>query len=287
VSPSVRCGLSALRPTFGRVSRYGAMTLSWTRDRLGPFCRTAEDCALVFHAIAKTDEQDLSVIDLPFNWDATLDIRTLRVGYLEPAGVEDGRTEEWKTNDQRTLDQLRSLGVKLEPFTLPKLSLTAVSGPSGAESGAAFDEFIRNGRDKELTNKNRSNGLRQSHLIPAVDYLQSQRVRAMIMRQFAEVVSKFDVYLSSAPNPTLAGEGGRSAGESTTPATPPTPNREHYEVANICCYPAVSIPNGFTSDGRPTSILFLGRLYAEAQILALAKAYQDSTHWHEQHPKLT
>ena len=162
-----------------------------------------------------------------------------------------------------------------------------MNGLSGAESGASFDEFVRSGRDKELSNKNRSNGFRQSQLVPAVEYLQAQRVRAMIMRKFAAVVSRFDVYVSSAPNPTLAGEGGRSAGESTTPSTPPTPNREHYELANVCCYPAVSIPNGFTSDGRPSSILFVGRLYAEAEILALAKAYQDATKWHKKHPTLT
>src|SRR5690349_21398857 len=112
LSPSTICGVTGLRPTFGRVSRFGAMTLSWTQDRLGPICRTADDCALVFHAIAKPDERDLSAIDLPFNWDADLDVRKLRVGYLAPAFAEPNRHADWKRNDDRALDELRAIGVK-------------------------------------------------------------------------------------------------------------------------------------------------------------------------------
>src|SRR5207245_57103 len=143
LSPSTICGVTGLRPTFGRVSRYGAMTLSWSQDRIGPLCRTVEDCAIVFHAIAKADEQDLSVIDLPFNWDASLDVRSLRVGYLEPAFREEGRQAEWKKNDGQVLDTLRTIGVKPEPFALPSMPTTVFGGILGAESGASFDEFVR------------------------------------------------------------------------------------------------------------------------------------------------
>jgi Asp-tRNA(Asn)/Glu-tRNA(Gln) amidotransferase A subunit family amidase len=297
LSPSTICGVTGLRPTFGRVSRYGAMTLSWTQDRLGPLCRTVEDCALVFHAIAKSDEQDLSVIDLPFNWDAGLDIRKLRVGYLAPAFREANRSEDWKRNDEQVLAQLKGLGITLEPFELPAMPVSVTGGILGAESGASFDEFVRSGRDKKLTNKGRSNGMRQSRLVPAVEYLQTQRVRALVMRQFADVVSKFDVYIAPYINMRAGGAGraggsggsGRAggAGDGTPPAQPPSAIRDHFQVANLCGYPALSVPNGFTADGKPTSITFLGRLYAEAEILALARAYQERAGFHLKYPRLT
>jgi Asp-tRNA(Asn)/Glu-tRNA(Gln) amidotransferase A subunit family amidase len=294
LSPSTICGVTGLRPTFGRVSRFGAMTLSWTMDRLGPLCRTAEDCALVFRAIAKTDEQDPSVIDLPFNWDAAIDVTRLRVGYLAPAFSEPNRSADWAHNDARVLDELRAIGVKLEPFELPELPVNVTNGILGAESGASFDEFVRTGRDKDLTNKQRANGMRQSRVVPAVEYLQAQRARAVIMRAFAAVVGKFDVYV--APYIDMrAGAGGRAgragrggaAGETTAGSPPPSAIRSHFQVANVCGYPAVSVPNGFTGDGKPTSITFLGRLYNEAQILALARAYEARAGWTMRHPKLT
>jgi Asp-tRNA(Asn)/Glu-tRNA(Gln) amidotransferase A subunit family amidase len=292
LSPSTVCGVTGLRPTFGRVSRFGAMTLSWTQDRLGPLCRTAEDCALVLHAIGRPDEQDLTAMDLPFNWDAGLDVRKLKVGYLAPAFREAARDADWRHNDDQALEEVRALGVKLEAFELPDMPTNVTGGILGAESGASFDEFIRSGRDKDLTNKGRSGGMRTSRLVPAVEYLQAQRVRAMIMRQFADRVSRFDVYV--APYLNMRAGGGRGGrGLSTVPAQaapempPPSPIREHFQVANVCGYPAVSVPNGFTADGKPTSITFLGRLYNEAEILALAKAYQDRAGWHTKHPKLS
>ena len=294
LSPSTACGVTGLRPTFGRVSRTGCMTLSWTQDRIGPLCRTAEDCALVFQAIAKTDDDDLSVIDLPFNWDPELDVRTLKVGYFRPGFEEANREGDWRKNDQQTLETLRSLGVELEPFDLSGVTSMLVGGSGGilgAESAAAFDKFLRSGRTSELTNKQRANGFRTNRLIPAVEYLQAQRARALLMRQFAAVAGRFDVYI--APFMAVRGGGAATLAAASTPATtppapqPPSAIRDHFQVANVCGYPAVSVPNGFTSDGKPTSITFLGRLYNEAQILALAKAYQDRAGFHNTHPKLT
>ena len=282
--PATRCGAVGLRPTFGRVSRHGAMTLSWTRDRVGPICRSVEDCAIVFNVIAKPDEEDLTVMDLPFNWDAALDVRTLRVGYLEPTGADEGRTDEWTRNDHQTLDALRSLGVTLEPFTLPKMPLAQAGSAGSAESGAFFEELMRHGRDEDLTNKGRRNGLRQSRLVPAVEYLQAQRIRAMLMRQFAGVVSRFDVYLAPSNNPPLNPPGRSDGGGGVVPRSAPNLTRDHHDVSNTCALPAVSVPNGFTSNGTPTSITFHGRLYNEAGVLALARAYQATTKWHERHP---
>ena len=285
LSPSTICGVTGLRPTFGRVSRYGAMTLSWTQDRLGPICRTADDCALVFNAIAKDDEQDLSVMNLPFNYDAAVDVKKLRVGYLAAAFDEPNRNADWRKNDARVLDELKAIGVKLEPFELPKLPLNVTGGILGAESGASFDELVRTGRDKDLTNKARSNGMRQSRVVPAVEYLQAQRVRAMIMRQFADAVATFDVYV--APYIDMrAGGAGRTGGAGGAATPPPSAIRDHFQVANLCGYPAVSVPNGFTADGKPTSITFLGRLYNEADILALARVYQERAGWIERRPPL-
>jgi Asp-tRNA(Asn)/Glu-tRNA(Gln) amidotransferase A subunit family amidase len=292
LSPSSICGVTGLRPTFGRVSRYGAMTLSWSEDRLGPLCRTADDCALVFHAIARADEQDPSVLDLPFNYDAAIDLKSLRIGYLAEGFGEARRNATLVENDRQVLETLRAMGLKPEPFELPKMPLNVTNGILGAESGASFDEFIRSGRDAELTNKARANGFRSSRLVPAVEYLQAQRVRAMIMRQFAAAVSRYDVYI--APYIDMrAGRGGRGGrGEGAAegrPATPPPPSaiRDHFQVANVCGYPAVSVPHGFTADGRPTSITFMGRLFAEGEILALARAYQERAGWHLKHPTLT
>ena len=288
LSPSTICGVTGLRPTFGRVSRFGAMTLSWTQDRLGPLCRTAEDCAIVFYAIARPDEQDLSVIDLPFNWDATLDIHRLKVGYLAAGFTETPRAEDWRKNDQDVLDTLKTLGITPEPFELPKMPLNVFGGILGAESGASFDESLRSGRLKNMTNKGRGNGFRGSRLTPAVEYLQAQRVRAMVMRQFADTVSRFDVYVAPYLNMRAAGGGGGRGAGGGPPATPPPPSaiRDHFQVANLCGYPAVSVHNGFTGDRKPTSITFLGRLYNEAAILALAKAFQDKAGLTAQHPKL-
>jgi Asp-tRNA(Asn)/Glu-tRNA(Gln) amidotransferase A subunit family amidase len=299
LSPSTICGVTGLRPTFGRVSRYGAMTLAWTEDRLGPICRTAEDCATVFHAIARTDEQDLSVIDLPFNYDAGIDIRKLRVGYLAAGFDEANRDAEWKKNDAQVLDTLRAMGVTPEPFDLPKLPTNVTSGILGAESGASFDEFIRAGRDKEMTNPQRGTGMRTSRLVPAIEYLQAQRVRAIIMRQFAEVVGRFDVYIApylnmrGAGGAGRAGEAGRAGGAGRADGSgqraepPPSAIRDHFTVANLCGYPAVAVPNGFTADGHPTSITFLGRLFNEGDILALARAYQERAGWTARRPSLT
>jgi len=146
LNPSIACGVTGLRPRFGRVSGFGAASLSWSQDRIGPLCRTVEDCASVFHAIARADETDLTVMDLPFNWDGAVDIRRLRVGYLEAAFREAGRDNDWRKNDHETLEVLKALGVMPEPFELPAISLAVTTGLRWAESGASFDSPLRDGR---------------------------------------------------------------------------------------------------------------------------------------------
>jgi Asp-tRNA(Asn)/Glu-tRNA(Gln) amidotransferase A subunit family amidase len=221
LSPSGRCGVTGLRPTFGRVSRYGVMALSWTQDRLGPLCRYAEDCALVMSVIARPDDRDLSVSEIPFNWNAHFDTRGLRVGYLKDA-FEETRDAAAKKNEEKALAQIQDLGVTLIPVTVPDAPNDAVG--FGVESAAFFDELIRSGRDKQMTNVDRGNGFRSSRLIPAVEYLQSQRARTMMMMKLAEATAGVDVYLVPANS---GGGGGAGRGRGAAPqASCSTPKRE-------------------------------------------------------------
>jgi Asp-tRNA(Asn)/Glu-tRNA(Gln) amidotransferase A subunit family amidase len=287
LSPSARCGVTGLRPTFGRVSRHGVMALSWTQDRLGPMCRYAEDCALVMSVIAKPDGRDLSVSELPFNYNAHFDIKRLRVGILKEA-FDDVKDPVQKTHDEKSIEQVQAMGFKLIPVRVPDWTMD-VSG-FGVESGVFFDETLRSGRDKLLTNGTRANGWRTSRLVPAVDYLQSQRARSMMMMKLAEATAEVDVYLVPAnpgPPPGPEGRGGRSGDGRGDDRQRRTPLPRHFTMANSACYPALSVPNGFAPSGSPTAITFYARPFGEAELLSFGKAYQDASGFHLKHPALT
>jgi len=284
LSPSARCGLAGLRPTFGRISRYGVMALSWTQDRLGPLCRYAEDCAIVMQAVAKPDGRDMSVSDIPFNWNAQTDIRKLRVGCIKES-FDELTNAAAKANARQTLDTLRALGVSpLLPVSVPDMPTNL--GGLGVESTVFFDEHARAGRMKEARGGGRPNG----RLIPAVEYLQSQRVRMMMMMRLAEATAHVDVYLVASNNNGSggAGRGGGRGAETATAATEPprpqTPTQRHFNMANLACYPAINVPNGFAETGSPTNMTFFGRPFGEQSILALAKAYQDAAKFHLKRP---
>jgi Asp-tRNA(Asn)/Glu-tRNA(Gln) amidotransferase A subunit family amidase len=288
LGPSARCGVTGLRPTLGRISRDGVMALSWTQDRLGPMCRYAEDCALVMRAIARPDHRDMSVVDLPFNWNAQLDIRKLRVGYLKTA-FEENTDATGRQHQQQTLDALTALGVRFLPVEVPEFT-TDVSAIN-VESATFFDEFMRSGRDKKLTNLGRANGWKGARVLPAVDYLQSQRIRMMMMMKLAEATAHVDVYLG----PGNGGGDGRGAAgggpdaAATDRSTPPRrqgAGQRHTSMANLATYPAVAVPNGFNAAGAPTSITFFARPFGESELLAVVKAYQDATGFHLKHPTL-
>ena len=290
LSPSARCGCTGLRPTFGRVSRYGVMALSWTQDRLGPLCRYSEDCAVVMSVIARPDGRDLSVSEIPFNWNSRFDIKKLRVGYLADA-FEETKDPVAKKNEQSAIEQVKALGFQLIPVKVPEG--VPDSGSFGVESAVFFDELVRSGRDKMMTSPERANGFRASRLIPAVEYLQSQRARAMMMAKLAEATADVDVYL--VPANSGGGGGGRGGRAGAAGAATPAPNPQarvqtatgrHFNMANIAGYPAISAPNGFAESGSPTAITFYGRPFAETEILALAKAWQDVSKIHLKHPNL-
>ena len=292
LSPSGRCGVTGLRPTFGRISRHGVMALSWTQDRLGPMCRYAEDCAIVMSVIAKPDGKDLSVSEIPFNWNARLDIHKLRVGYLKD-GFEEVRDTAASAMNAKAIEQVQALGVKLVPVKMPDWN---VDGSSyGVESAVFFDEMIRSNRDKQMTNPGRANGFRSARLIPAVEYLQSQRARTMMMMKLAEATADVDVYLVPA-NGGGGGAGGRGRGagadgEGRGRGGDPNARRgvtqRHFAMANTACYPAINVVHGFTDAGTPGSFTFYARPFGEAELLAVAKAYQDASGFHLKHPTLS
>jgi Asp-tRNA(Asn)/Glu-tRNA(Gln) amidotransferase A subunit family amidase len=310
LSPAARCGLAGLRPTFGRISRYGVMALSWTQDRLGPICRYAEDCAIVMQAIARPDGRDMSVSDIPFNWNAQLDVKKLRVGIIKES-FDELTNETVKQNAEKALDALRSIGVtRFTPIAVPEFNTSASA--INVESVVFFDEHARAGRMKEARNGGRPNG----RLIPAVEYLRSQRIRMMMMMKLAEATANVDVYVVAAnpmagpttgAGPAGEGRGGAGAGgtasgttasgttapdTATPPATttagepprPQTATQRHFAMANLACYPAINVPNGFVETGSPTNVVFYGRPFGEMEVIALARAYQDAAGFHLRKP---
>jgi len=265
VSPCTVCGVTGLRPTFGRVSRHGALALNWSMDKIGPICRSAEDCALVFDAIYGPDGKDGTLVDLPFNWDAKSGIRKLKVGYLKTAFEKDRDDKEWKENDLAALDVLSGLGLNMIPIELPDYPIGSMSFILEAEVAAAFSELTLSNHDDELVRQVKDawpNVFRQSRLIPAVEYIQANRLRTLVMQAMRELMSEIDVYVA----PSLEGD--------------------NLLLTNLTGHPQVVAPNGFNKDRRPTSISFVGRLFSEANVLAVAKAYQDAAGFHLQYPEL-
>jgi len=278
VSPCTRCGVTGLRPTFGRVSRYGTMALSWTMDKMGPIARSVEDCALVFDVMRGRDGLDTTVVDRPFQWPPPKDVRTIRVGYVAELFDEDRsadipdetfrkRVAEQQSFDRATLDALRGLGVKLVPIKLPTgLPIGSLSLILTAEAATAFDHLTRSGDDDQLTRQIDNawpNVFRQGQLIPAVEYIRANRVRTLIIQALEKEMEQVDVYVA----PSFGGN--------------------NLLLTNLTGHPAVVLPNGFrTGDGTPTSITFTGRLYGETDLLTVAHAYQRATDFNLKRPPI-
>lgn len=267
VSPATRNGVTGHRPTFGLVSRAGAMALSWTMDKLGPMARSALDCAIVFDAIRGRDAADHTTVSAPFNFNYRQSLSSLRVGVLTDAFAED------YTNalaDAATLDVLRSLGVQAEAVSLPNdLPVEAMLLTLAAEAAAAFDELTRTGAADSLVRQVRSawpNVFRKSRFIPAVEYLQANRLRVELCRRMFHTMSRYDVIVS----PSFGGGTLR--------------------ITNLTGHPAVCIPNAFhpvddqPERRSPGSISFVGKLYGDAAALRLAAAVQEQTDFHLQRP---
>ena len=272
-SPSTRCGVTGLRPTYGRVPKTGAMALSWSMDKLGPLCRSVEDCALVLDAIHGPDGKDPMAIPASFNWDASLKPSRLRVGYVKAAfdlPVTDPKDEKrtlhpTKKFDDAALGVLRAIGVNLIPVDLPDLPYDAMRIILTAEAAAAFDEMTRSDRDNLMVQQGKSdwpNTFRAARFIPAVDYVNANRVRSSAIRAWDQLMQKVDVIVTPTGAATLS----------------------QLVATNLTGHPAVILPNGFRDDGTPVSLTFLGGLFEEAKLLAVANAYQRTTGFHLVHP---
>ncbi len=276
VSPCTVCGASGLRPTFGRVSRHGAMALAWSMDKVGPIARSVEDLGLIFEAIHGRDERDPASVDRPFARPGRRDPRTIKVGVVTALFDEDYTKwaesdeekpgfAEWKKNDAATLDTLKRMGFNLVPVALPS------SWPTGslaniltAEAAAAFDDLTRSGRDKELVRQVAQawpTVFREGQFIPAVEYIRANRIRSLLMKEMQTLFESADVYVV----PSYGGD--------------------NLLLTNLTGHPAVVLPNGFrASDGTPTSITFQGRLWGETVLLETAGLYQRETGFHLKRP---
>lgn len=267
ISPSSTCGATGFRPTFGRVSRAGGMTLSWSLDKVGPITRSAEDAALVFSFIHGADNKDLSAVSMPFNYQPKGDVKKLKVGYAKNYfdRITDTSRNEWKV-----LDAYRKMGIELVPVVFPDsgvYNFNVMDIVISAECAAAFDDFTRTGLDDQMTWQNKfdwPNSFRVSRLIPAVEYINANRHRYLLMQQVNAALKDIDVLIC----PTR-GSGSQSA------------------ITNLTGHPAICMPTGFDKRfNTPTSITLLGKLYGEAAMLTAAKALQQATPWDDVHPPM-
>jgi Asp-tRNA(Asn)/Glu-tRNA(Gln) amidotransferase A subunit family amidase len=313
-SPCTRCGDTGLRPTFGFVPRTGAMALSWTMDKLGPICRSVEDCALVLQAIHGPDGKDASVYPASFDWHPGFDWHKLRIGYLKSAfdepkplelkdapateTAEEKKKREKENEDRKTararsdydrrydlaaVDKLRSMGVSLIPVELPKLPYGAMTPLLGAEAAAAFDDLTLSGRDKLLTEQGPDdwpNEFRVARFYPAVEYIQANRARTLAIQQVSALFEQVDIIVTPTSGVQLV-------------------------ATNLTGHPAIILPNGVRGDdaptppkadtgdddniggpGTPVSLTFLAGHYQDAKLAAFARAYQEEAGFHKVHPKL-
>jgi Asp-tRNA(Asn)/Glu-tRNA(Gln) amidotransferase A subunit family amidase len=261
VTPSTRCGVTGLRPTFGRVPRTGAMALSWTMDKIGPICRTVEDCMLVLRVIDGPDGKDMSArYPAPVHWDAAAPVNKLKVGVLRDnfARIND---EGRKKHYEDALAALAKTGMQLVDTKLPEFPAGDLVLMLNAEAGAAFDDLTRNGGVEKLTAQKANdwpNSFRSSRLTPAVEYIRAARARTLLMREFQKYLGGFDALVSPTGSPSLT-------------------------ITNLTGQPQIVVPCGFPKN-EAMGLLFTGHLFEEGKLSLVAKAYQDATDWHLKRP---
>ncbi|MDZ4714410.1 MAG: amidase [Cytophagales bacterium] len=267
LSPSARCGATGLRPTFGSVSRAGAMSLSWSMDKAGPICRSAQDCALVFNVIRGSDglaEKDRAVVDYPFAFHPPGDLKGYKIGYFKTLFDKD--TSRTKAPNTESLNLLRELGAELHEVVLPdSVFYNAFDIILRAEAGAFFDELVREHKDRLLEEQDkdsRANSLRQSRFISAVEYVQAYRHRKVLIEKFNKTIGAYDFLVG------------------------PDNGRNLSLITNLTGHPAISIPNGLDKKGRPTAFVLIGNLYDEGPILEAAYLIQQASDHEEKHPPL-
>ena len=246
------------------------MALSWTMDKIGPMCRSAEDCALVFNAIYGPDGRDETVVDAGFEWEPDPSFAGLRIGYLREEfevpsdNLSDEQRAQWQAQRlslAAALEALRGAGANLEPIQLPDFPSDSIGFVLTAEAAASFDDLTRSRGIDQLTSQSpRSwpNTFRTSRFIPAVEYIRAQRARTLLMEKMEELMADYDLFVSPSRSASLG-------------------------ITNLTGHPAIVVKAGF-AEGMPVSLMFTGRLYDEATILRAASAFERTTPWHAQHP---
>jgi aspartyl-tRNA(Asn)/glutamyl-tRNA(Gln) amidotransferase subunit A len=289
LTPSAFCSVTGLRPTYGLVSRFGAMALSWTMDKVGPMCRTAEDCGIVLQAIAGKDEKDPGTAGKSFYFSPQFarDPKTIRVGY-SPVDFEAWAEPGTRPVFRQALDAFRSLGVTFVETALPDLPYEAVTGiVIDVEGASVFEELIESGRVDELADKKQIAGLKTAAELPARDYMRAMRIRRLIQQEFRRILTDIDVLvaparLGVAPKVTQPLDGPQP---SPPPADRPSGMRSIIGASNLAGLPALSLPCGF-AEGLPVALQLVSRPFTENLILSLGMAYQKVTDWHRQRPKV-
>lgn len=262
VDPSMRCGATGLRPTFGSIARTGCMALCWSSDKVGPICRSAEDAAIVFAYVHGGDSIDASSRTMPFNYTGKIDLSKLKVAYAR--NYIDSLPDD--SPAKQTLLILRKLGVRPVPVDFPddlrgNDLLTLIIG---VESAAAFDKLTRTNLDDRMVQQNKDrwpNTFRTARFVPAVEYVNACRMRSAIMQKIDPFIEQYDVIIA------------------------PPETGDQLAITNLTGSPSITLPVGYNADGTPGSISFIGRLFGEARLLAFAKAFQDATPYNKQHPK--
>jgi Asp-tRNA(Asn)/Glu-tRNA(Gln) amidotransferase A subunit family amidase len=237
------------------------MALSWSMDKIGPICRSVEDCAIVFQAIYGPDGEDQTVYDFPYNYDSNLDLSRLKVGYLQSAFEE---KYDQQQSDREALEVIRQqLHIQLIPIAIPDLPVQPLAIILNAEAAAAFDDLTRSNRDDLMVRQVREawpNVFRASRFIPAVEYIQANRIRFMLIQEMQKLFEQIDIYIA----PSFADN--------------------NLLLTNLTGHPCVVLPDGFNQKGSPASISIIGNLFDEGRLLAFANAYQQATSFHKQYP---
>ena len=278
LSPANNCGVSGLRPTYGRVSRYGAMTLSWTLDKLGPLALTADDCGIILEAISGNDRHDRSASNQTFKYSGHTPTRRFKLGIIEETleGVDEGVSK----NFRESLDILSEFSdistVKIPDYPYQEMTRTIMMG----ESASAFEEFTDKGLASTLTAPEDRHGPYARTTVLAKDYLKALRIRGKVAVEIDKVMSKFDSIVA----PTKSTPAS-SITEDFRGAIRGNSRDEMGAIGNSLGLPSISVPNGFTEGNLPTGIQFMGRPYSENTILSIANSYQGTTDWHTRHPE--
>ena len=263
ISPSHTCGVTGLRPTFGSVSRSGAMVLSWSLDKAGPICRSAEDAAIVFYYMKGSDGKDASAVERSFNYTGKADLKKLRIAYATNYFKQLPKTmEQWEV-----IETFKKLGADVKEVEFPDSTIyrfNMMDPIISAESAAAFDELTRSNRDDLIRRQDKNfwpNGFRSSRFVPAVEYINANRHRYTLITALNDFMKNYDIIIV----PSFAGS--------------------QLAITNLTGNPVVCMPIGMNANGRPNSITLIGNLYDEATLLAVAKAYQDATGFNKVHPE--